>query len=404
MSLIYIVFLLLAAYYSLRWDGVTEDNAFKSHRFWLMCIMLICISGFSYGLGGDKFTYMEQFESIPNDVSIIEYMSLAILVQGNMPLWTLLAILAKRCFDSFYALQLTQAIIVNGTFCYIASKYTHRRFIFLIAYFLSLSFFIFNTEVMREGIAIAICMAGMEAYMKGNKKWFYICYAFAILFHISAAVVIIFPFLKFKISFKTLGIAVLSSLAIWVLSDLVFGKIVVSVLGSTGAMATKIIRYSSVASNLNGYIGSLIRYMILPFIVMYYSYYWEEDQNIKTKKERLISFHLILAICACSLAGFTRFRNYMEIYYLIMLSDFIYMLFKTKEKLILRVGTLVLTVFFLLWLQYFVYFPENKAYFYQLFTPYRCILNENKDVYFREEVHIEATRNEISDEATRDIK
>ena len=404
MSLIYIIFLLLAAYYSLRWDGVTEDNAFKNHRFWLLCMVLICISGFSYGLGGDKFTYMEQFESIPNDVSIIEYMSLAILIQGNMPLWTLLTIIAKRSFDSFYALQLIQSVIVNVTFCNIASKYTQRKFIFLIAYFLSLSYFIFNTEVMREGIAIAICMVGMEGYMAGKKKRFYICYALALLFHISAAIVIIFPLLKFRISFKTLGVAVLASLALWVLSDLVFGKIVVSVLGSTGAMATKIIRYSSVASNFNGYIGSLIRYMVLPFIVMYYSYYWEDDHNIKTKKERLISFHIVLAVCACSLAGFTRFRNYMEIYYLIMLSDFIYMLFKTKEKLILRFGTLVLSVFFLLWLQYFVYFPENKAYFYQLFTPYRCILNENKDVYFREEIHIEATRNEISDEATRDIK
>lgn len=404
MSLIYIIFLLLAAYYSLRWDGVTEDNAFKSHRFWLLCIMLICISGFSYGLGGDKFTYMAQFDSIPDDVSIVEYMSLAILIQGNMPLWTLLTIIAKRCFDSFYALQLIQAIIINGTFCYIASKYTHRKFIFLIAYFLSLTYFLFNAEVMRESVAIAICMVGMEAYMNGKKKWFYICYTLAILFHISAAIVIIFPLLRFRISFKTLGVAALASLLIWVLSDLVFGKIVMSVLGSTGAMATKIIRYSSVASNFNGYIGSLVRYLILPFIVMYYSYCWEEDENTKAKKEKLISLHIVLAVCACSLAGFTRFRNYMEIYYLIMLSDFTYMLFKTKEKLILRAGTLVLSVFFVVWQQYLIYYPKNQVYFYQRYTPYRCILNESKDVLFREEVHQESVEQKVTDEGTRDIK
>lgn len=404
MSLIYIVFLLLAAYYSLRWDGVTEDNAFKSHRFWLMCIMLICIAGFSYGLGGDKFTYMTQFESIPDEMSIMEYMSLAVVIQGNMPLWTLLTIIAKRCFDSFYALQLILAIIINGTFCYIASKYTHRKFIFLIAYFLSLTYFIFNAEVMRESIAIAICMIGMEAYMNGKRKWFYICYAFAILFHISAAVVVIFPFLKFKISYKTLGIAVLASLFIWVLSDLVFGKIVMSVLGSTGAMATKIIRYSSVASNFNGYVGSLVRYLILPFIVMYYSYYWEEDKNMKVRKERLISFHIVLAVCACSLAGFTRFRNYMEIYYLIMLSDFIYLLFKTKEQLLLRAATLALSIFFIVWQQYLIFYPRNQVYFYQRYTPYRCILDENKDVLFRENVHQESVEQTVTDEGTRDIK
>lgn len=404
MSLVYIIFLLTAAYFSLRWDGVSEDNAFKDHRFWLMCLMLICIVGFSYGLGGDKFTYMDQFEAIPDDVSVAEYLSLAIVVQGNMPLWTLLAIFAKRCFDSFYALQLIQATIINVIFCYYASRYTHRKFIFLMAYFLSLNFFLFNTEVMREAIAVAICMVGMEAYMNGKRKWFFVCYVIAILFHVSASIVILFPLLKFKISYKTLGIAVLSSLLIWVLSDLIFGKIVMSVLGGTGAMATKIIRYSTVASNFNGYVGSLIRYLILPFIVMYYSYYWEEDEKVKTKKGRLISFHIVLAVCACSLAGFTRFRNYMEIYYLIMLSDFIYMLFKTKEKLILRVGTLVLTVFLVIWMQYMVFFPENKVYFYQLFVPYRCILNEDDDVFFREEVHLEAVKDEVSDEGTRDIK
>lgn len=404
MSLVYIIFLLTAAYFSLRWDGVTEDNAFKGHRFWLMCFLMICIAGFSYGLGGDKFTYMDQFEAIPDDVSITEYLSLAIVVQGNMPLWTLLAIFAKKCFGSFYALQVIQATIVNVIFCYYASRYTHRKFIFLMAYFLSLNFFLFNTEVMREAIAVAICMVGMEAYMNGKRKWFFVCYVIAILFHVSASIVILFPLLKFKISYKTLGIAVLSSLLIWVLSDLIFGKIVMSVLGSTGAMATKIVRYSTVASNFNGYVGSLIRYLILPFIVMYYSYYWEEDEKVKTKKGRLISFHIVLAVCACSLAGFTRFRNYMEIYYLIMLSDFIYMLFKTKEKLILRVGTLVLSVFFVVWQQYLIFYPKNRVYFYQRYTPYRCILNENKDVLFREDVHQESVEQTVTDEGTRDIK
>lgn len=140
----------------------------------MLCVLLILITGFSYGLGGDKFVYMRQFEAIPTDIPALEYASLAIVIQGNMPLWTLLTIFAKNCFDSFYAVQLIQAIITNLTFFYIASKYTHRYFCFIIAYFLTLTYFIFNTEIMREGIAIAICMVGMEAYMNGNKRNFYL--------------------------------------------------------------------------------------------------------------------------------------------------------------------------------------------------------------------------------------
>lgn len=404
MTIIYVILLLLATFYAIRWDGVEENNAFKNHRYWMLCILLILITGFSYGLGGDKFVYMRQFEAIPSDIPALEYASLAIVIQGNMPLWTLMTMFAKECFGSFYAVQVIQATITNITFCYIASKYTHRRFCFILVYFLTFAYFTFNTEVMREGIAIAISLLGMEAYMEGNKKTFGICYIFAMLFHISAAVVILFPLFKFKISFKTLFISVIAAFFIWLLSDLVLSKVLLSMLSSTGALATKIVQYSAVASNFNGLVGSVIQYLILPFIVMYFSYIWEEDEELKRKKERIISFHIILALCASSLAGFVRFRNYIEIYYLIMLGEFVYMLFRTKEKLILRAGTLVLTAVFLVWLKHLVFFPQNKVYYYQLFTPYTCIFNENKSVYFREEVHKEAVEQEISDEATRTIK
>lgn len=404
MSLIYIIVIALSVYYSIRWDGVEEDNAFKKHRYWMLCVLLILITGFSYGLGGDKFVYMRQFEAIPTDIPALEYASLAMVIQGNMPLWTLLTIFAKKCFDSFYAVQIIQAVITNLTFFYIASKYTHRNFCFIIVYFLTLTYFIFNTEIMREGIAIAICMAGMEAYMNGHKRNFYLCYILAILFHVSAAVVIVFPLLRLKITFKTLAFTILISLVFWTLSDIAMGKIVNSVLGGTGAFATKIIKYSTQANNLNGFIGNVLRFLILPFIVMYYSFLWEEDEDIKRKKQKLISFYLILAVCACSLAGFSRFRNYMEIYYLIMLSDFIFTLFRKKEHFLLRTGTLVATIFMLLWQLHFTYYPKNEVYFFQRYTPYRCIINENKDVWFREEVHKESVEQTVSDEGTRDIR
>ena len=94
MSLIYFIIIVLNVYYSIRWDGVEEDNAFKNHRYWMLCLLLILTTGFSYGLGGDKFVYMKQFDAIPSDIPALEYASLAIVIQGNMPLWTLLTIIA----------------------------------------------------------------------------------------------------------------------------------------------------------------------------------------------------------------------------------------------------------------------------------------------------------------------
>ena len=55
MSIFYVIFVMLTAYFSFRYDGIEEYDSHKQHRFWLMCFYLICLSGFSYGLGGDKF-------------------------------------------------------------------------------------------------------------------------------------------------------------------------------------------------------------------------------------------------------------------------------------------------------------------------------------------------------------
>ena len=59
MSIFYLIFIVLAVYFSYRYDGIEEYDSHKQHRLWLMCGYLICLTGFSYGLGGDKFVYMQ---------------------------------------------------------------------------------------------------------------------------------------------------------------------------------------------------------------------------------------------------------------------------------------------------------------------------------------------------------
>ena len=83
MSIFYLIFILLTAYYSYRYDGIEEYDSHKQHRLWLMCFYLICLAGFSYGLGGDKFTYMEEFEEYPNDFSEIkDYIFLKVILRS----------------------------------------------------------------------------------------------------------------------------------------------------------------------------------------------------------------------------------------------------------------------------------------------------------------------------------
>lgn len=404
MSIFYLIFTILAAYFSFRYDGIEEYNSHKQHRLWFMCGYLICLSGFSYGLGGDKFAYMQYYEEYPDSLSEAgEFIWLEFMAKGHMPLWTLVNIFAKSVFGSFYAVQIIESVAINVAVCFIVSKYTHRFFLFLLVYFFTLQYFIFNTEVMREGVAQAFALIGMYGWMNG-KKWLYIItLVIAVLFHPSALTILIFPLMRFKVSLSTIIYGLITAFLIWFLSDLLLGKVMLSVAGGLGAMVQKVLFYSIKASNILGFTRSVFTYLIFPLIIMYTAVQYEENDELKKQKEQMMAFALALGIIVCSFTGFIRLYNSVRIFYLIMMTDFIYSMFKQRKYLIIRLSTLAGTIF-LIGLQYMTPYKTTNTRFYDYFFPYTCILNEDKSVFIREIAHQEAVFEEESDDNVRNIK
>lgn len=320
-----------------------------------------------------------------------------------MPLWTILNLAAKAVFHSFYAVQFIQSAAINIAVCFIVSKYTHRYFLFLLVYFFTLQFFVFNTEIMREGIALSFMLYGMHYWMNGRKWVFFVMLPLGLMFHISAIIAILFPFAFFKVNWKTLGIAFLAAFLMWLLSDIVLGRVMVSVLGGMGAIVEKILIYSIQASTIFGFLRSAITNLVFPFIIMYSVLQLEQDEELYRRKEKMIAFMMILAVFASAFAGFTRLYNYSRVFYLVMLADFIYMLFQYKEHLIMRVGVLAGTALLIL-SQYLISYQSTNTYYYNFFFPYTCILDEDRSVYFREIAHGEATEAEQKDNNVRDIQ
>jgi hypothetical protein len=404
MSIFYLIFIVLAVYFSYRYDGIEEYDSHKQHRLWLMCGYLICLTGFSYGLGGDKFVYMQEFEEYPANFSEVgDNIWLQFMLRGQMPLWTILNIFGKAVFNSFYSVQLVQSAAINTAVCYIASKYTHRYFLFLLVYFFTLQYFVFNTEVMREGFAMSFALVGMHQWMNGKKWVFFLMFPLALLFHISAVTMLLFPLVRFRISWMTLVIAFTVAFCLWLFSDLVLGRVMMAVLGGMGAMVQKVLFYSIQASTIFGFLRSALTYLIFPFVIMYSVTTLEPSETLRRCREKIMSFMIVLAILACSLAGFIRLYNYVQIFYLIMLADFLYMLFRVKDHLVIRLGALVGTLF-LLTLRYMTPYKTTKTYYYDYFFPYTCILDEDKKVYIREIAHTEATAAEESDNNVREIE
>ena len=404
MSIFYVIFILLTTYFSLRYDGIEEYDSHKQHRLWLMCTYLVLLTGFSYGLGGDKFVYMNEFESYPSHFSEAgDYMWLSFMLKGQMPLWTVVNLFCKIVFDSFYAVQLIQSAVVNIVVCYIASKYTHRYFLFLLLYFFSLQYFIFNTEIMRESLALSIGLLGTHFFMNGHRWVFFLMIPFAMLFHVSAVILLSFPFVRFHITWKSLLYAILFSFCLWLFSDMFLSKVMMGVLGGIGAMVQKVLFYSIQASTIFGFIRSVLTFLIFPFVIMYTSIEYESDEELKKRKERMLSYMMVLGIAASSFAGFTRVYNYTQIFYLILFADFIYIIIKRREHFIIRIGTFAGTVFFII-LLYINSYQSTGQSFYQFYYPYTCILDENEEVFIREITHYESSRREESDKNVRNIE
>jgi hypothetical protein len=136
---------------------------------------------------------------------------------------------------------------------------------------------------------------------------------------------------------------------------------------------------------------------------MYSAMTFEPSDELRKYKEKVISFMVVLGILACSLAGFARLYNYVQIFYLVMLTDFIYTLFRVKKHFIIRMGALAGTLF-LLMLRYMTPYQSTNTRFYDFFYPYTCILHEDKSVFIREIAHQEAVESKETDKNVREIE
>lgn len=404
MSIFYLIFVALAVYFSFRYDGIEEYDSHKQHRLWLMCIYMICLTGFSYGLGADKFVYMEEFETYPTNFSEIgNTIFINFMMRGQMPFWTLVNILSRSLANSFYLLQFFESIAINTTVFYLVSKYTHRYFTFILIYFFSLQYFIFNVEIMREGFSLSIILLGIHWWMNGKKWLFFVTIPIGLMFHVSAMIAVFFPFMKFPVTKRTIIIISLITFCTWLFSDFLLGKVILAALGGIGSLSEKIIFYSMKATTFFGFARTAITYLVIPVFVINTVIKNEPSEEKKKCYQHILSFTIFLGFLACSFAGLSRFFNYTRIFYLIFMSEFVYTLFRSKHHLILRAGAFA-TWLFLVFLQYRVHYQTTNTYFYEFYYPYTCILHEDKDVYFREIAHSEGVSITVSDKNVREVE
>ncbi|MDR0507769.1 MAG: EpsG family protein, partial [Dysgonamonadaceae bacterium] len=169
-----------------------KRNNGKSVWFTITCIVLICLSGLRYRVGGDTVGYMSMYDEFPTLFTVEWH----IFSTQYQPLWNLYVLTCKTISSDFAFLQFTHAIILNVSLFVFIRKRIRNVFTFIFFYFI-LFYTLLNFEVLRESLAVAVSLMGFKYWEK--KKWlpYYVFALIAYGFHVSAVILFILPFFRY---------------------------------------------------------------------------------------------------------------------------------------------------------------------------------------------------------------
>lgn len=373
------IYLLLAGFIfllSYKYD-VRCHKKDKLFFYYLVLGILILFAGLRYRVGSDTIVYIGQFKYIP---PIDKIFSIGLDKFTQRPLWIIYFSFFKY-LGSFYLLQLSTAIIVNCSYFAFAKKNTKNWFTFIFLYFI-IYYIGLNFEIMREALASSVAIWGFK-YLE-QKKWikYYLISFISFNIHESAMILFILPIfstINFKIKTWTI-ILLFLSIAIFlfksILSDI--NGLLAVVLGESSFLFSKFDVYSSMDNtyNLNYYLN----FWYLPlFCIPLFIIYSKLRLQMNLKNLNLIYISSILSVLMAFMSVLGRFSNYLIVFVLIFLADFLVELVssKTMKPRIIFFFLLIIFISPSIIIKYQSRYGDGR--FYNKYYPYSSIFNEFKD-------------------------
>lgn len=375
--MVYFVPIVLAILMAFIYDFHPSRKQGKWFCYVVLCVILILIATLRYRVGGDTIRYMEEFKHYP-ELSSIKPSDFQI--EGVMPLCLFFFAFCKSISSSFYFVQFVHSTIINITIFHFFKQRT--SFIFSSALFYMIwSYLEFNTEIIRESLAVCVILWGSEALIK--KRWlkYYLFCFIALGFHISAVVSFFLPLFnlmkwKFKYIFVCLIIVVIFSIVYQIMPDYF------TALGFLGSDAEVFFnRYyheEARTGNLTSLIIYASKWIILP-IACIICIRWGNYRS-SMNYVGLIMYAMVVSYFIDYSYGFYRFINYVMPYMWILLGSAMVSIPTMRMFRHLRSLYIIFSMAFIFYaslsinLQYMIPGKEDmKKYF-----PYTSIFNEEK--------------------------
>lgn len=353
--------LLLLSIFCVWFYDVRKQKVGKQLCYLLLWAYTILLSGLSYRIGADIYNYQNSYDNMPN----FHELNRSDLSNSLYPLFLLLCAFCRSISKDFYVFHLFQSIIVcSGVFYFICQR-TQYRFIG-VCIFITLFYTYFCFEILKESLAVTVLLLGYRHFERGNICKYLLFIVVAVLFHPSAIVALLLPFIR-KIGFDKSFIIGLAC----IVGSMIALSPISEYLSVVENISNKVQAYTEEYRSMNFYIIQIISNVIIPFFLLCIF------------KSRYKKFPFEWAFCAYVLCGigilqykviFLRFLNYILPFLVIPLSgafgDF------RKSSPTFR--------FFMLGCYMAFTLSRNLVYWYEdgwkIYYPYSSIFTETIDI------------------------
>lgn len=187
----------------------SADRHARLPIFFLMVLFLILLSSIRYKTGYDFDSYVDIYREATT---------------GNRPEglewgWQLVNGLSQLIFGSAQGVFVLTSVLIYGLIAWVLYQESEYAAFAVLAFLLNTPFYWESLAMLRQYVAIAICLLAARQWLRGRRFSFFVLVGAAVLFHATAAACLVIPVLAWWRS-RWLMLAAAASLSILISSTL----------------------------------------------------------------------------------------------------------------------------------------------------------------------------------------
>ncbi len=377
----YFLVTLLIVFLIIKFDLLSNSKG-KKEWYFILYIIVALLAGLRYRIGTDTITYESFFNN---------YHTIGHLTKNDFDtdvLWVFFCSLIKTFGKNWFWIQIIHALFVNAVIFWFIKKYSNYWYIAILIYFLG-DYFVLNCEQMRQTIASCILLLSIPNLLDKKYLKFYLLYTIACLFHSSAIVFFILPFvLNLRIDKVSTYFSIVIVMCIGLWMQINFYKL--SSLTTNLLMLSSKLDLYATSKFLETVNRSVLNYIFMfGLVIMTFgiAYVLKKVFSTRSVLEPFFILYLLLFILFQIVPLGYRYVYYVSIFLSIFLSELLGTSFQRFKKThaFLPLSLVIFCIYFAYWAipcynNLFTKIETDKrTHYYSRFYPYSSILTKKED-------------------------